>query len=53
MFGNLKTTNNPRRFYLRRVEKVDIEFGLLAIAYNLAKVASSTTFCAPKDILKG
>ena len=29
-----------KRFHLRGLKKVEIEFGLLAIAHNLAKVAS-------------
>lgn len=29
-----------QRFHLRGLKKVEIEFGLLAIAHNLAKLAS-------------
>ena len=29
-----------KRFYLRGLKNVEIEFGLMAIAHNLAKVAS-------------
>jgi hypothetical protein len=40
VFGNLKNNKHFKRFYLRGLKKVEIEFGLLAIAHNLAKVAS-------------
>jgi hypothetical protein len=35
-----RTTRHFKRFHLRGFKKVEIEFALLAIAYNLAKVAS-------------
>ncbi len=38
-FGNLKANKNFKRFLLRGMEKVDIEFGLLCISHNLAKYA--------------
>ena len=40
VFGNLKNNKHFKRFHLRGLKKVEIEFGLLAIAHNLAKVAS-------------
>lgn len=40
VFGNLKNNKRFKRFHLRGLKKVEIEFGLLAIAHNLAKVAS-------------
>ena len=40
VFGNLKNNKHFKRFYLRGLKKVEIEFGLLAIAHNLAKAAS-------------
>ena len=40
VFGNLKNNKHFKRFHLRGFKKVEIEFALLAIAYNLAKVAS-------------
>ena len=40
VFGNLKNNKHFKRFHLRGLKKVEIEFGLLAIARNLAKVAS-------------
>ncbi|MCK5149270.1 transposase [bacterium] len=38
-FGDLKHNNNFRRFLLRGLGKVTHELGLLAISYNLRKVA--------------
>ena len=40
VFGNLKNNKHFKRFHLRGLKKVEIEFGLLAIAHNLAKAAS-------------
>ena len=40
VFGNLKNNKQFKRFHLRGLKKVEIEFGLLAIAHNLAKIAS-------------
>lgn len=40
VFGSLKNNKHFKRFHLRGFKKVEIEFALLAIAYNLAKVAS-------------
>lgn len=40
VFGNLKNNKHFKRFHLRGIRKVEIEFGLLAIAHNLAKAAS-------------
>jgi transposase len=40
VFGNIKNNHAFRRFYLRGLEKVDIETGLLAIAQNLRKRAA-------------
>jgi transposase len=39
VFGMIKQNNGFRRFYLRGIENVSIEFGLLAIAHNLKKLA--------------
>ena len=36
-FGNLKANKGFKRFLLRGLEKVEIEFGLLCISHNLAK----------------
>lgn len=40
-FGNLKSNKGFKRFLLRGLEKVEIEFGLLCISHNLAKYAVS------------
>lgn len=39
-FGNLKNNKNFKRFLCRGKDKVEVEFGLLSIAHNLAKAAS-------------
>lgn len=41
VFGLLKGNKKFRRFHLRGLEKVEVEWGLLSIAHNLAKVAAS------------
>lgn len=37
-FGNLKSNKGFKRFHLRGLKKVETEFGLLALAHNLAKI---------------
>lgn len=37
VFGNIKHNKHYRRFLLRGKKKVEIEFGLLALAHNLSK----------------
>ncbi|MCC8188089.1 MAG: transposase [Bacteroides sp.] len=39
-FGNLENNKNFKRFLCKGKDKVEVEFGLLSIAYNLKKVAS-------------
>jgi len=39
VFGNIKQNKNFKRFYLRGIEKVKTEFGLIAMSHNLAKWA--------------
>jgi len=39
-FGDLKHNSNFKRFYLRGLDKVTHELGLLAISYNLRKMAA-------------
>ncbi len=41
-FGNLKWNKKFKRFLLRGIEKVEIEFGLLALAHNISKLATQT-----------
>ena len=40
VFGNIKHNMRFRRFHLRGVEKVNIEWGLVCIAHNIRKLAS-------------
>lgn len=37
VFAQLKHNHNFRRFSLKGIEKTELEFGLIAIAYNLRK----------------
>lgn len=39
VFGMIKSNRGFKRFQLRGIDKVNIEFGLLAIAHNLKKIA--------------
>ena len=39
VFGNIKQNKKFKRFYLKGIEKVKTEFGLIALAHNLAKYA--------------
>jgi hypothetical protein len=41
VFGRLKEDWGFRRFFLRGIEKVKTEFGLLCIAQNMANLAVS------------
>ncbi|WP_424924257.1 transposase [Bacillus cytotoxicus] len=41
-FGHIKGNRSFRRFSLRGLAKVTIEFGLIAIAHNLLKQAKKT-----------
>lgn len=38
VFGNIKQNKRFTRFYLRGIDKVDVELGLLSIAHNLGKL---------------
>lgn len=40
VFGNIKHNMRFRRFHLRGLEKVNIEWGLVCIAHNMRKLAS-------------
>lgn len=42
VFGNIKQNKGFRRFYLRGIEKVNIEIGLLSIAHNLQRFSNKT-----------
>jgi transposase len=41
VFGQLKSNNKFNRFTMRGLEKTGLEFGLMAIAHNLRKLATS------------
>jgi hypothetical protein len=51
VFGQLKSNNKFNRFTLRGLNKVNIEFGLMAIAHNLRKLAAKTAFSSLIDLL--
>jgi transposase len=40
VFGHLKHNQGFRRFYLRGLEKVKVEWGILSIAHNMQKMAA-------------
>jgi hypothetical protein len=40
VFGNIKNNHNFRRFMLRGKQKVEIEWGLVAMAHNIRKRAA-------------
>ena len=44
VFGHIKSNNKFNRFTLRGIDKVTIEFGLVAIAHNLRKMAARLYF---------
>lgn len=46
VFGQLKANNKFTRFTLRGLEKVNIEFGLMAMAHNLRKMVQKQHFKA-------
>lgn len=41
VFGNIKQNKGFRRFYLRGIEKVNIEIGLIALAHNLQRLTNA------------
>jgi hypothetical protein len=44
VFGNIKQNTKFKRFKLRGMDNVSIEFGLIALAHNLAKLAKILPF---------
>lgn len=40
VFGQIKSNNKFNRFTLRGLDKVEIEFGLMAIGHNLRKITA-------------
>ena len=56
VFGHIKGNRSFRRFLLRGLEKVHTEFGIVALAHNLLKVAGIRRLFSgpgPKDIETG
>jgi hypothetical protein len=47
VFGDIKFDHGFRRFRLKGNEKVDVEFGLVALAHNLRKLARVKTLEKP------
>ena len=54
VFGHIKGNRSFRRFSLRGLDKVNVEFGIVALAHNLLKVAGIrlTTFNQKRTIEK-
>lgn len=42
IFANIKQNKNFKRFFLRGLENVALEFGLIAMAHNLSKLATAS-----------
>jgi hypothetical protein len=58
VFGQLKSNNKFSRFTLRKMDKVNLEFGLMSIGHNLRKLTQKVLgnhrfliFCGHKDLL--
>jgi transposase len=51
VFGQLKSNNKFNRFTLKGLSKANLEFGLMAIAHNLRKLAAKATFLSNLDLL--
>lgn len=51
VFGQLKSNNKFNRFTLRSLNKVNVEFGLMAIGHNLRKMVAKATFSPSFDAL--
>ena len=47
VFGHIKGNRSFRRFSLRGIEKVHVEFGIVALAHNLLKVAGIRQLHSP------
>ena len=50
VFGHIKFNNKFNRFTLRGLDKVEIEFGLVAISHNLRKIAQIMTINKGKTV---
>jgi hypothetical protein len=51
VFGQIKHNNKFTRFTLKGLKKVEIEFGLIAIAHNLRKIIGKGA-CVSKTVLQ-
>nr|WP_281279685.1 transposase [Paenibacillus lentus] len=50
VFGNIKGNRSFRRFSLRGLDKVYVEFGIVALAHNLLKVAGFVSLLSSKVV---
>ncbi|SEI02035.1 Transposase DDE domain-containing protein, partial [Paenimyroides aquimaris] len=51
VFGQLKSNNKFTRFTLKGLEKIQIEFGLMALAHNLRKLSVKQQNTNPKPLV--
>ncbi|WP_395994376.1 transposase [Aeribacillus pallidus] len=49
MFGHIKGNRSFRRFSLRGLDKVHVEFGIVALAHNILKVAGIRQLLSDKN----
>ncbi|WP_453991413.1 transposase [Bacillus nitroreducens] len=49
MFGHIKGNRSFRRFSLRGLDKVYVEFGIVALAHNILKVAGIRQLLSVKN----
>lgn len=52
VFGQMKSNNKFTRFSLRSLAKADIEFGLMALAHNLRKLAAKAQKAGRKGLFE-
>jgi transposase len=52
VFGQLKSNNKFNRFTLRGLDKVNVEFGLMAIGHNLRKLVAKAVVSSHFDALR-
>lgn len=52
VFGQLKNNNKFNRFTFRGIEKVELEFLLMAIGHNFRKMVGNNTLFTPKTVKK-
>ncbi|WP_242634679.1 transposase, partial [Bacillus timonensis] len=49
VFGHIKGNRSFRRFSLRGLDKVHVEFGIVALAHNMLKVAGIRQLLSEKN----